>query len=67
MTQSYKKSYNLCLKSFVNFHPVLLYLLSFWISFFSLKNCDIEAWKDKPEADAIKKFTPSLGIPYLGV
>jgi len=26
-----------------------------------------ESTKTKSGADAIKKFTPSLGIPYLGV
>jgi len=32
-----------------------------------LKNSKITTMKNKPGADAIKKFTPSLGIPDLGV
>jgi len=32
-----------------------------------MKSCVVYKAIGPPGADAIKKFTPSLGIPYLGI
>jgi len=39
----------------------------FWLQNIGAKFASKMLMKLTPGADAIKKFTPSLGIPYLGV
>ncbi len=58
------------LEFLTNFHWIFDFDLTFesvWSAFVSTNRRQRESKLWIPGADAIKKFTPSLGIPYLGV